>query len=100
MSREKTTASDNLIRGTSFTDSIPLITIIDMGATHSFISNECGKRLNPEVSSLNGSMVIDTPTSSSVTTSLVCLNSPLKIYGRDFWIDLVCSPLSQLHVIM
>lgn len=35
-----------------------------------------------------------------LTTLLVCLNCPLEIYGRDFRIDLVCFPLSQLDVIM
>lgn len=58
------------------------------------------KRLNLEVSAVNGSMVIDTPTNDSVTTSLVCLNYPLTIYGRDFGIDLICLPLSQLDVIL
>ena len=58
------------------------------------------KRLNLEVSAVNGSMVIDTPTNGSVTTSLVCLNYPLTIYGRDFGIDLICLPLSQLDVIL
>lgn len=61
---------------------------------------ECAERLNLEVSILNGGMVIDTPTNGLVTTSLVCLNCPLTIYGRDFGIDLVCLPLSQLDVIL
>lgn len=44
-------------------------------------------------------MAIDTPAIGSVTTSLVCVNFPLTIYGRDFGIDFVCLPLSQLDVI-
>lgn len=58
------------------------------------------RRLNLEVYAINGSMVIDTLANGSVTTSLVCLNCPLKIYGRNFGIHLVCLPLSQLDVIM
>src|SRR3954463_3136943 len=46
------------------------------------------------------SMVIDTPAMGSVSTSFVCLNCPLNIFGRDFGIDLVCLPLEQLDVIL
>lgn len=52
------------------------------------------------VFSMNGNMVIDTPTNGSVTTSLVCLKYPLTIYGREFGVDLVCLTLSQLDVIL
>lgn len=89
LSGAETTASNNLIQGTYFINSIPLVTIIDTGATHSFISAECVLRLNFKVSA-----------NDSVTTLLVCLNFPLTIYGRDFGIDLVCLPLSQLNVIL
>ncbi|XP_050885289.1 uncharacterized protein LOC127088790 [Lathyrus oleraceus] len=41
---------------------MPLIAIIVTGATHSFISLDCAKRLNLELSVMRGSMVIDNPT--------------------------------------
>ncbi|XP_050878192.1 uncharacterized protein LOC127082011 [Lathyrus oleraceus] len=47
-----------------------------------------------------GSMVIYTPTNGLVTTSWVCLKCPLTIYGKSFWVDLVCLPLSKLDVIL
>ncbi|XP_050909066.1 uncharacterized protein LOC127122829 [Lathyrus oleraceus] len=43
-------------------------------------------------------MAIDTPPNGLMTTLLVYLNCPLTIYGRDFEINLVCLPLSQLDV--
>lgn len=70
-----------------------------MAAIHFFIYGDCVKRLNLTVFPMAGGMIIDTPTNGSVTTYSVCLNFHLKIYGRDFGIDLVCLPLSQLHVI-
>ncbi|XP_050916565.1 uncharacterized protein LOC127131692 [Lathyrus oleraceus] len=91
--------SDTVLRGTCFINGIHLITIIDMGATYSFIYLDCVKRLNLAVSIMNGSMVIGTPANGSVNTSLVCLNFPLTIYGMYFGIDLGCLPLSQLDVI-
>lgn len=75
-------------------NNIPLITIIDTGATHLFISTKYVSRLNLEVSTMSGSMVIDALANGSMTTLLVCLNYPLTIYGRYFGIDLVCFPLS------
>lgn len=57
---------DNLIRGTCFINDIPLTTIIDMGATYSFISIDSVKILNLVVSTMNGSMVIDTLVNGSI----------------------------------
>lgn len=51
---------DNLIRGICFIHNVTLISMIDTGATHSFISLECVSKLKLEVSSMNGSRVIDT----------------------------------------
>lgn len=95
-----TSAEERLIRGMCFINNMPLIVIIDTGATHSFISLDCAKRLNLELSVMCGSMVIDTPTMGSVTTSSVCLKYPLNICNKDFEVDLVFLPLSQLDVIL
>lgn len=70
------------------------------GATYSFISLECVDKLKLEVSSVNESIVIDTPTNGSMNTSQVCLNCPLTIFDKDFGMDLVCLLLSHLEVIL
>ncbi|XP_050896066.1 uncharacterized protein LOC127102777 [Lathyrus oleraceus] len=49
---------------------------------------------------MRGSMVIDTPTMGSVTTSSICFKCLLNICDKDFEVDLVCLPLSQLDVIL
>lgn len=49
---------------------------------------------------MNGSMIIDTLASGLAITSLVCLNCPMKIFRKDFRMDLVCLPLSHLDVIL
>ncbi|KAK2375585.1 cleavage and polyadenylation specificity factor subunit [Trifolium repens] len=90
---------DNLIRGTCFIYDTPLIAIVDTGATHSFISFECMKRLNIPVSEMSGCMEIETPASGFVTTQLVCLKCPVDVFGRSFSMDLVCIPLSGIDVI-
>src|SRR3954471_8716933 len=100
LSGSETTPEDRLIKGTCFIHGTPLVAIIDTRATHSFISLDCAKRLNLEISKISGSMVIDTPASGSVTTSSVCLNCPVDIFGRKFGMDLVCLPLKQLDIIL
>lgn len=93
LSGANTITSDNLIQGICFINNIHMITIIDTGATHSFIYVECMKRLNLEVSAMSGSMVINTHAMGSVTMTLFCLKCPLSIFGRDFRMDMVCLPL-------
>ncbi|GAU10058.1 hypothetical protein TSUD_423720, partial [Trifolium subterraneum] len=90
---------DNLIRGTCFIHDTPLIAIIDTGATHSFISRDCMKRLNIPVYEMSGCMNIETPASGSVITRLVCRNCPVSVFGIHFGMDLVCIPLSGIDVI-
>jgi hypothetical protein len=96
----QTASEDRLIRGTCFINHIPLITIIDTGATHCFVAADCVSRLGLKLSSMNGEMVIETPAKGSVTTSLVCSRCPLSMFGKDFEVDLVCLPLSGMDVIL
>lgn len=100
MSGADVSKSNKLIRGIHFIHGVALISMIDTGQTHSFIYLECFNKMKLEVSSMSGSMVIDTPTNGLVTTLLVCLNCPLTIFGKDFGMDLVYLPLIQLDVIL
>jgi len=99
LNAEEVEQPDNLIRGMCFINSTPLIAIIDTGATHSFISASCVERLNLVVTSLLRGMVINTPASGSVTTSLVCARCPVNFGNVDFELDLVCLPLKHMDVI-
>src|SRR3954468_3975668 len=49
LSGSETTPEDRLIKGTCFIHETPLVAIIDTGATHSFISMDCAKRLGFEI---------------------------------------------------
>ncbi|MCI11444.1 cellular nucleic acid-binding protein, partial [Trifolium medium] len=57
------------------------------------------KRLSIPVTEIPGRMEIETPSSGSVTTQLVCLNCPVTVFGRHFGMDLVCIPLTHIDVI-
>ncbi|MCI60564.1 cellular nucleic acid-binding protein, partial [Trifolium medium] len=65
LSEEDADEVDNLIRGTCFICDTPLIAIIDIGATHSFIFVDCMKRLSIPVTEMSGHMEIETPPSGS-----------------------------------
>ncbi|XP_050914515.1 uncharacterized protein LOC127129345, partial [Lathyrus oleraceus] len=96
----QTSSEDRLIRGTCFINGTPLITIIDTGATHYFISANCARRLGLKLFALDGELIVETPAKGSTTTSLVCLNCPLSIFDKDFYVDLVCLPLGGMDVIL
>ncbi|XP_050902224.1 uncharacterized protein LOC127112107, partial [Lathyrus oleraceus] len=96
----QTSSEDRLIRGTCFINGTPLITIIDTGATHCFISANCARRLGLKLSALDGELIVETPAKGSTTTSLVCLSCPLSIFDKDFYVDLVCLPLDGMDVIL
>lgn len=93
-------SSNRLIRGTCYIHDIPMIAIIGTVATHSFISANCVRKIGLVLSTLNDGLVVDTLANSAVTTSLVCMNCPLSIYGKDFGIDLICLSLEDMDVIM
>ena len=92
--------SDELIQGMCFISQVPLVVLYDSGATHSFISRVCVEKLALPVSSLKFDLIVNTPASGSVLTSDVCLQCPVLISDRQFLIDLVVLPLSQIDVIL
>uniref|UniRef100_A0A151UGT0 Transposon Ty3-I Gag-Pol polyprotein n=1 Tax=Cajanus cajan TaxID=3821 RepID=A0A151UGT0_CAJCA len=92
--------SEDLIQGMCFINGTPLIVLYDSGATHSFISHACMSKLKLPISSLSFELIVEKPTSGSVSISDVCLKCPLSIDGRNFMVDLICLPLSQLDVIL
>ncbi|XP_050909616.1 uncharacterized protein LOC127123441 [Lathyrus oleraceus] len=61
----QTSSDDRLIICICYINNTPLIAIIDIGATRSFIVADCVKRLGLVVSSMSGEMVIETPTKGS-----------------------------------
>ncbi|XP_050896089.1 uncharacterized protein LOC127102801 [Lathyrus oleraceus] len=71
-----------------------------MDVTHSFLSLDCEEKSGLKLSSMDGSMIIDTPTLGLILTLWVCLNCLLTIYGKSFGMDLMCLTLRDLDVIL
>ncbi|XP_027364546.1 uncharacterized protein LOC113871647 [Abrus precatorius] len=85
MSRAEASQFEELIRGKCIIKGRLLDVLYDSGATHSFVSVECMKSLGLHVTKLSCNVV--------VTTSIM-------VHDRDFEVDLICLPLSQLDVIL
>lgn len=100
MTGSQPTSADRLIRGICYIAGVPLIAIVDTGATHTFISVDFVKRLGVKLSTLDREMVIDTPFIGSITTSLVCEKCPVSIFGKEFRVDLIFLPFSELDIIL
>nr|XP_027186585.1 uncharacterized protein LOC101494362 [Cicer arietinum] len=91
---------DNLIQGTCLISDTPLFVLFDCGATHSFVSLDCVRRLGLPLSCLEYDLIVNTPTSDFVDTTNVCLDISIHVCGRDFRVDLVCLPLRLIDVIL
>ncbi|XP_027338015.1 uncharacterized protein LOC113851937 [Abrus precatorius] len=100
MSRAKASQFEELIRDKCVVKGRLLDVLFDSGVTHSFVSMDCVKCLNLHVTELPYNVVVTTPTGKLVVTSWLCLGCFVMVHGRDFEVDLICLPLSQLDVIL
>ncbi|RDX97586.1 hypothetical protein CR513_19623, partial [Mucuna pruriens] len=73
--------SENLIQGTCFINSYPLIVLFDSRATHSFISHGCTS-LPKLLSSLKYDLIIDTLAKNLITTSIIDQPCPDKLFRK------------------
>ena len=70
------------------------------GASHSFISHDCVKKLGLSTRDLGCELIISTPTSGQVSTNSACVGCLMEVEGRRFKVNLVCLPLEGLKVIL
>ncbi|MDV3145732.1 MAG: retroviral-like aspartic protease family protein [Sweet potato little leaf phytoplasma] len=100
MSGREADTAEGLIKGICFVNENPCEVLFDSGATHSFISFDCAKKLELPIVKVSYKLIVSTPTSPSVITSQMCPNCILKVLDPDFKIDLICLPLHHLDVIL
>jgi len=74
--------------------------LYDFGATQSFVSDSCVKKLGLFVFDLQCDLVVSTPTSGMVRTSSLCARCPFEVEGRIYKVNLICLPLQELKVIL
>ena len=66
--------SYSLVRGICSILGTQLFVLFDSGATHSFISFDCAKKLKLPVQELEFELVVSTPTEGIIVTSSMCVS--------------------------
>jgi hypothetical protein len=74
--------------------------LFDSGATHSFISLDCVKRIYFPMSKLPYKVLVSTPFEENICTTTMCSPVFLDFQGKTFCIDLYCLPMKGLDVIL
>ncbi|XP_027905698.1 uncharacterized protein LOC114165239 [Vigna unguiculata] len=100
MTGAEATGSGNLVMGCCLIAGVSCCVLYDSGATHSFVSDSCVKRLGLPVSELQCELAVSTPASGLVTTSSLCAQCPVEVEGRRYKVNLICLPLQDLEVIL
>jgi len=100
MTGAEAAGSDGLIQGTCFIAGRGLKVLFDSGATYSFVSHLCVDELGLEVRELHFELLVSTPASGIVSTSVVCAECPVVVEGCRFKVNLICLPLLGLDVIL
>jgi predicted aspartyl protease len=77
----------------------PVVILFDSGATHSFISNNCGTRIGLDLYHTRGSYMISTPR-GKVTSNQMVKSVPIQLGSKLIKTDLVLLNLEGMDVIL
>jgi hypothetical protein len=77
----------------------PVVTLFDSGATHSFISNNCGTRIGLDFCPTKGSYMISTP-GGRFTSNKMVKSVPIQLGSKLIKTDLVLLNLEGIDVIL
>ncbi|XP_027368202.1 uncharacterized protein LOC113874178 [Abrus precatorius] len=100
MSGAEASQSEELIRGKCVIKGRLHDVLFGLNAMHSFVSVDYVKSLDMYVTELPCNVMVTTPTGKLVMTSWACLGCSIMVHGREFKVELICLPLSQLDVIL
>jgi len=90
----------NLVQDTCLLFGNRVVVLYDSGATYSFVSNECVRRLGLVIRELGCELIVATPASGEVSTSSACVGCHMEVAGRRFKVNLICLPMKGLDVIL
>jgi predicted aspartyl protease len=76
-----------------------VVTLFDSGATHSFISNNCGTRIELDLCPTKGSYMISTP-EGKITSNQMVKSVPIQLGSKVIQTDLVLLNLDGTDVIL
>jgi hypothetical protein len=76
-----------------------VVTLFDSGATHSFISNNCGTQIGLDLCPTQGSYMISTP-GGKITSNQMVKSVPIQLGSQVIKTDLVLLNLEGIDVIL
>jgi hypothetical protein len=77
----------------------PVVTLFDSGATHSFISNNCGARIGLDLCPTKGAYMIATP-GGKITSDQMVQRVPIQFGSKEIRTDLILLDLEGIDVIL
>jgi hypothetical protein len=77
----------------------PVVTLFDSGATHSFISNNCGTRIGLDLCPTKGAYMISTP-GGKITSDQMVKKVPIQFGSKEIRIDLILLDLEGIDIIL
>jgi hypothetical protein len=77
----------------------PVVTLFDSGATHSFISNNCGTRIGLDPYLTKGAYMISTP-GGKITSDQMIKKVPIQFGSKEIRTDLILLDLEGIDIIL
>jgi len=100
MTGAEAAGSGNLVMGSCTITDMLCCVLYDSGAIHSFVSDDCVKRLGLPVCELQCELTVSTLASNLVRTSSLCARCSVEVEGRRYKVNLICLPLQDLEVML
>ena len=100
LNAEEVDHSKDFIQGMGKIKSHSVHILFDSGATHSFISLDCAKRIYFPMSKLPYKVLVSTSSKENICTTTMCSPAFLDFQDKTFCIDLYCLPMKGLDVIL
>jgi hypothetical protein len=88
-----------VMSGTFYIHHQPVVTLFDSGATHSFISNNCGTRIRLDPCPTQGSYMISTP-GGKIASDQMIRSVPIQLGSKVIKTDLVLLNLEGIDIIL
>jgi hypothetical protein len=88
-----------VVSGTFSIHHQPVVTLFDSGATHSFISNNCGTRIKLDPCPTQGSYMISTP-GGKITSNQMIRSVPIQLGSKVIKTDLILLNLEGIDIIL
>jgi hypothetical protein len=88
-----------ILTGTFSINHYPVTVLFDTGATHSFISMDCGTKIGLDIYPVNGVYMITTP-GGNISSNQVCRSVPIQMGNNLMKADLLLLDLKGIDVLL